>query len=215
MSKIIPVIHTVDFKQVTHNIQLCHANGIDDIFLIDHRVTDTSIEDIKNYIDWTRTNIPDMRIGVNFLQLDTIEALEKSKEFNIDYIWADRSYIENKTLDVAEKAYYAHKGIQLYFGCVAFKYQRPIKNLEWTCRTACEYMDVITTSGSKTGVPPSIEKIKKMRAYIGNKPLAIASGITPENKSLFIDYVDYFLVASSIIDKNEMIIESRLKELIK
>ena len=214
MSKIIPVIHTVDFKQVTHNIQLCHANGIDDIFLIDHRVTDTSLEDIKSYIDWIRSNIPDMRIGANFLQLDTIEALDKSKEFGIDYIWADRSYIDNKTLNIAEKAY-ANKGKQLYFGCVAFKYQRPVKNLKWTCQKACELMDVITTSGTKTGVPPTLAKIKEMKAYIGDKSLAIASGITPENKEIFTEYVDYFLVASSIIDKNEMIIESKLKQLIK
>ena len=76
-------------------------------------------------------------------------------------------------------------------------------------------MDVITTSGSGTGKSPSLEKIQLMRSYIGDTPLAIASGITPENKSMFTDLVDYLLVASSITDKDEKIEEYKLKLLLK
>jgi predicted TIM-barrel enzyme len=76
-------------------------------------------------------------------------------------------------------------------------------------------MDVVVTSGDGTSYAPDIEKIKTIKSFIGDKPLAIASGITPENKSMYEEYVDYFMVASSITDNYENIIETRLKDLIK
>jgi predicted TIM-barrel enzyme len=76
-------------------------------------------------------------------------------------------------------------------------------------------MDVITTSGPGTGKPPTVEKIKEIRSYIGAKPMAIASGINSENKKLFENLVDYYLVASSLIDNSERFVESKLKEILK
>lgn len=222
MAKIIPVIHVVDYDQTMYNVEMCRDNGVSDIFLIDHYISDskTSLLKLERCIRSIKTNIkPEIKIGVNYLQLDTIEAMTEAFRLYVDYIWADRSYIEPKTLDMANKIFdkfnHTEKHTSLYFGCVAFKYQRPVKNLEWTCKTACDYMDVITTSGDGTGKPPSLEKIKSMRNYIGDKPLAIASGITPENKNIFNDLVEYMLVASSITDKSERLIESRLKAILK
>jgi predicted TIM-barrel enzyme len=59
-------------------------------------------------------------------------------------------------------------------------------------------MDVITTSGMATGSAPAVEKIRSMREAIGKHPLAIASGMTPENVSQFMPYADAFLVATGI-----------------
>ena len=59
-----------------------------------------------------------------------------------------------------------------------------------------------------------ISKIEKIRSYIGDFPLAIASGVNKENKKLFEPLVDYMLVASSITDHNEMIDEIKLQELL-
>lgn len=75
-------------------------------------------------------------------------------------------------------------------------------------------MDVITTSGPGTGQPASVNKIARIRSYIGDFPLALASGVNKDNKKLFEPYVDYMLVASSITDKGEMINEEKLIELL-
>ena len=48
-------------------------------------------------------------------------------------------------------------------------------------RNAMPYMDVVTTSGPGTGKAAAPEKIRTIRQAIGDKPLAIASGVTPEN----------------------------------
>ena len=213
--KIVPVIHTVDFKQVIYNVNVCVGNGINKIFLIDHHITDDSIVKMTNYIDYIRDMInPSMEIGVNFLQLDTKDAMIKAEDLKLDFLWADKSYISEDTIDQALEILDYQKKVW-YFGCVAFKYQKAEKNLKWVCEKACKLMDVVTTSGSGTGKAPSIDKIKLMRSYIGNKKLAIASGVNSENKKIFDEYADYYLVASSIIDKQERIIESKLKEFFK
>lgn len=59
-------------------------------------------------------------------------------------------------------------------------------------------MDVVTTSGSATGVAAQIQKIKDMRASCGDKAMALASGVTPENAPLYAPLIDAFLVATGI-----------------
>ena len=48
------------------------------------------------------------------------------------------------------------------------------------------------------GHAPDLTKIARFRASIGEAPLALASGITPENAGLFAADVDCFLVATGI-----------------
>lgn len=211
MSELIPVIHTVNHEQVIYNAKLCADNGISKIFLIDHRIDDDSIKKMDEYLNYIRDMIhPKMDIGVNFLQLDTKDAMIKAEEMKFDFLWADKSYIEPNSMEKASEILDYQKRIW-YFGCVAFKYQKQPKDLQWVCERACELMDVITTSGPGTGKPPSLHKIKSMRNFIGKRKLAIASGVDSENKKMFDEYVDYYLVASSIINDKERIIESKLK----
>lgn len=63
---------------------------------------------------------------------------------------------------------------------------------------AAKFMDVVTTSGSATGVAASVKKISDMREGCGDVAMALASGVTPENASQYIPLVDAFLVATGI-----------------
>lgn len=101
----------------------------------------------------------------------------------------------------------------MFFGGLAFKYQKQPKNLKLACIEATLTTDVATTSGTGTAKPASIDKIKTIREYLGDHPMAIASGVLVDNIESYIGLVDYFLVASSITDENEFIIEKKLKEL--
>ena len=65
-------------------------------------------------------------------------------------------------------------------------------------RRAKPWMDVITSSGPGTGYAASVEKAKALRSGAGAHPLALASGVSPENVDGFLPYVDAFLVASEI-----------------
>ena len=70
--------------------------------------------------------------------------------------------------------------------------------------TAVPYLDVITTSGTATGQAASLSKIRQIRAAIGDHPLAIASGLTPENITSYLPYANCFLVATGISRSFEM-----------
>jgi predicted TIM-barrel enzyme len=216
MSKIIPVIHTLNLKQVQYNIDICANNGIEDVFIISHeyRNPDDVIYHFRTYSDWIRNKYPDLKLGVNFLQLSTYDAVQEANNMKFDYVWADKSYLTEKiTLSIAENIFNNKKEIK-YFGTVAFKYQDKEEDLRWSCEKAINLMDVIVTSGEATGKSPNINKIKNIREYIGNKTFAIASGTNDENISLYKDYVDIFMVASSITDEYESISEFRLKKLL-
>ena len=58
-------------------------------------------------------------------------------------------------------------------------------------------MDVVTTSGVATGKEAKISKIQLFRSSIGDKPLALASGITVDNAKNYSE-VDCFMVATGI-----------------
>jgi uncharacterized protein len=58
-------------------------------------------------------------------------------------------------------------------------------------------MDVITTSGVATGQEADLGKLKTFRVAIGERPLAVASGLSPENAKDYAD-VDCFMIATGI-----------------
>ena len=58
-------------------------------------------------------------------------------------------------------------------------------------------MEVVTTSGIATGQSADLGKLAQVRAALADRPIALASGITPDNAG---DYamVDCFMVATGI-----------------
>src|SRR3989344_110019 len=149
-----------------------------------------------------RQEFPDFWIGVNCLDLHVAFVFEHLSQ-GVSGVWTDNSGISElmEVQDVAkmvkeEREYSRWKG--LYFGGVVFKYQRPVKDVALAARIAKNYMDVVTTSGSATGVAAKIEQIKLMKEAIGDHPLAIASGLTPENVRDY-EMADAYLVASSLL----------------
>ena len=217
--KIIPVIHTIDLTQVKYNLDLCKNNGVDFVFLINHGFGPKCVDTLINYHNFAKENY-DIKIGLNFLQLDTPEAMAivNSMETKPDALWVDKSYITPNDLSKADLIKELNDKSIKYFGAVAFKYQKqPTKDeLQLVCETATNYMDVITTSGAATGVAADLEKIRTIKSYISNHEMAIASGVDYKNKDMYSDFVDYLLVASSITNpQTEMIIESKLKEILK
>src|SRR5438477_29238 len=65
-------------------------------------------------------------------------------------------------------------------------------------RAAAASMDVVTTSGPGTGQAAAPDKLRRMKEALGVTPLAIASGVTPENVGGYLPWVDCFLVATGI-----------------
>lgn len=212
------VIHVESGTQALRNTEIAKEAGADGAFLINHDIPFTKLLEIYGKV---RQQHPDWWIGINCLDLSPLQIIE-SVPVDTSGIWVDDAGLDEETDDVAlvARSNWARRQQRndwpgLYFGGVAFKYQKHVSDLARIAWHAMEYMDVITTSGEKTGSPPDIEKIRVMRSAIGKFPLAIASGITPENISQYLDMADCFLVATGVSRTFCELDADRVKELVK
>ena len=205
-TEIIPVIHMVDEEQVFANVDTCIKCGIEKVFLINHNV---EVDELLRSACKVKNIFPDLWVGVNMLGLTTEESLARSP-IGIDGIWCDSSLEPHQGHSYQS---YKRKHNGMFFGGLAFKYQPQPKDLQTACELSKLVTDVATTSGVGTGQSPTTFKIKTIREYLGEHPMAIASGISSENIHLYKDLANYLLVATSITDRNEMIIEEKLMEL--
>ncbi len=197
------VVHVSSMIDSSKNILIAKDSGADGVFLINHG--GSTQRDVEHLIVLMKVALPKFWIGANFLGSSTLEALQYLPR-KADGLWVDNANIEGLIQEGIHGKRYEHlmcsaygkKWDKLYFGGVAFKYQPTPKDIEGEAKSATEYLDVVTTSGEGTGMPPSIKKIETMRNAIGSFPLAVASGMTPENVSAYKDLVDCFLVSTGI-----------------
>lgn len=196
---VLPVIHAETEQQVMRNVERARDAGADGVFIINHTIDWPSLLCIHK----TATKaFPGWWIGVNCLGLSAFDVFRKIPG-SMPGVWTDNALIDvtkepqtqaEQVLSVIEES--GWNG--LYFGGVAFKYQDPVVDTGAAASVAARYIDVVTTSGSGTGIPAHVEKIRAMKEAIGDSPLALASGVTPENVELYMPYCDCFLVASGI-----------------
>lgn len=192
-----PVIHVKDLAQTTHNVEICVEADTYGFFLVNHRIPFKKFLPIINQV---RKNFPYAWIGVNVLDehpLTVIPQLPLIQGFWTD----DPCLIEGQeTQDLASvisKSIKYHLPSALYFGSVAFKYQVQPKDLASMTELACKYIDVITTSGDRTGDAADMKKVEIMYDF-STQPLAIASGIDINNVREYFKYIDWFLVNTHI-----------------
>lgn len=196
--KFYPVIHCISStlggeEHVLRNVDTALLYGADGVFLIGHGMNRSMLCYLYNQV---RTRFPDAWIGLNFLDISSADEIGLYHTVDecsyLDALWTDS--LPNTRLNLQTKA--------KVFGGVAFKYIDPHVSgaaLEKACLHARKVVDIVTTSGNKTGVAPGIGKLREIRAYLGAKiPLAVASGVSVENVLEFLDVADIFLVASSI-----------------
>lgn len=196
---ILPVIHVESASQAIYNAAIAKHSGCDGVFLINHSVSDSTLFEVHQLLT---KEIPGLWTGVN--SLDTCpKDLFCLLPDSILGLWTDSAEIDERTdqqpaADEIQQARACSKWRGLYFGGVAFKYQRTVDDLSGAVRVAARYVDVVTTSGPGTGEAASVEKIRTMKDALGDFPLAIASGLTPQNVRNYLEAADCFLVATGI-----------------
>jgi hypothetical protein len=196
---VLPVVHIASLEQALRNTGVAIHAGADGVFLINHAVDWQELLSIHARV---KQEFPACWAGVNCLDLSPTEVFEVISD-TIDGVWVDNAGVDegrddqplpDKVLDLRRRK--ERNG--LYFGGVAFKYQGHVDDLAAACRLASRYMDVVTTSGPGTGHAAAVEKIETMKRALGDHPLAIASGITPDNIGSYLPHCDCFLVATGI-----------------
>ena len=213
---VLPVIHAEDETQALRNASIAREVGADGVFLINHGPSYRILLQIHERVC---EEFPGWWIGVNCLDLKPEMVFARVNE-KVAGIWVDNAGIEEGRTEQryatkVDEARRASAWPGLYFGGVAFKYQRTVDDLASAARMATRHMDVVTTSGSGTGSAPPREKIRTMKEAIGDFPLAIASGITPENVGDYLDVADCFLVATGISSSFTQLDPARARALVE
>ena len=188
------VIHAFDCEQIKRNASVAFEAGADGIFLIAGKM---DWEELAQSYQALRVDFPDAWIGLNFLDLDPHEAFQEAPA-GVSGLWVDNAETDEILAAQAIQQFREARPELLYFGGVAFKYQRKIADVGRAASAALPFVDLVTTSGEGTGYAPDVAKIAAMKESIGAEPLAIASGITPENVADYLGICDCFLVATGI-----------------
>ena len=206
---VLPVIHVRDAAQAGRNAAVAIEAGAQGVFLINH---DFDLEELVPILREVRTRFPSLWVGANFLGVTGRDAFPvlgrlQAEGIEIDACWADDARIEERMPEDEQAeageiaaARDASGWTGLYFGGTAFKKQRPVapSDHETAARTAAGWMDAVTTSGVATGEAADRAKIAAFRRGCGDAPLALASGVTPENAAGYAADVDAMLVATGI-----------------
>ena len=203
---ILPVIHVLDDARTAANIDHIIDAGLKGCFLINH---DFGIDAFLPVLEAIRGRYPDFWIGVNFLAVTGLKAFPILADLGlrgvrVDAYWADDARIDESAVTQEEADNIAATRTAcgwegLYFGGTAFKKQRPVdpKDYARAAGIAGGFMDVVTTSGIATGHSADLKKLAEFRCALPDRPIALASGITPDNATDY-DMVDCFMVATGI-----------------
>ena len=214
---VLPVVHVATADQAMRNAGVAHEAGAQGVFLINHDSMTMGWRELLKVHEQVTASFPGWWVGVNCLDLGPREVIAHVTSA-VSGVWVDDALIiEDRQQQpgaeevLAERQRRAWSG--LYFGGVAFKYQRQVEDYARAAQLATRYMDVVTTSGPATGQAAEVDKIALMKRALGDHPLAIASGITPENVADFMPHADCFLVATGISRSFEELEPSRVKAL--
>jgi len=196
---ILPVIHVSTLSQALRNTAIARDNGADGVFLINHSI---HVPELLNIHAAVVDAHPDWWVGVNCLGLSAREVFSRVSS-QVSGVWTDNAAIDEDEIEQASAESVLETITKtawpgLYFGGVAFKYQAPVNDLAMAAKIASRYMDVVTTSGPGTGKAAGVGKIRAMKEALGDFPLAIASGITPDNVTDYLPCSDCYLVATGI-----------------
>lgn len=195
--QILPVIHYLAPAIAIDQANLAFEAGADGVFLISHEGRDAELPAVGRAI---KSDYPGKLIGLNFLAAGAESACRSVVEFGLDMVWGDVCGVSSTGLtDMGtrlQEFVRTQPQIKL-FASVAFKYQPLEDNPALAAKHTLDAGFLPTTSGPATGHPPTVEKIAAMSAETGGQ-LAVASGMSVDNVSRYVDYLSHILVATAV-----------------
>lgn len=212
------VIHVTDERQALEQVEIALDAETDGVFLINHAV---GIDELLDVYGSVRQSFgPAAWIGINALGGEPVavarDAISRSFPSMFDGLWTDNAGIDEQRAEqptIYRELRELWNGV--YFGGVAFKYQREVEDLAGAARAAAGHLDVLTTSGSGTGSAPTAQKIETLVDAAPGLPVAIASGITPENVATIARRAHAVLVATGISRDFEHLDPARVRALVE
>jgi len=206
-TKVMAVIHHKVLRTTIENARIAKDAGAAGVALIQMEARDDLLDEPARVLRIRYPYNQNFLIGANRLAAQPHEAVPENARLQLDFTWVDNPGVYSDeiwpTADAITDALsevdlnrQSGEPKHLLFGGVAFKTQRREPDPASAAIRAANMGWVVTTSGSETGIAPSIGKLDTIRRAIGDHPLAVASGVSPHNVAEIAPYVDYILVAT-------------------
>lgn len=212
--KIIPVIHHKTELLSIKNAEICAKNKSYGIFVISMDGDNFGLAALSRRI---KLEFPELKVGINLLGCSALDSVYEGLNYSLDMTWSDfpivtGSYITPEAKLIEEEIKTTR---HLFFNSVDFKYQKAEPNIHQAVLNSQLLGFVPTTSGQATGKAADLSKIKSMKDSLKEYPLAIASGLTPDNVNEYSPYIEYGLVATGISEDFYTFNELKLLEIIQ
>ncbi len=150
----------------------------------------------------------DIPVGVNVLRNDWRSSLSIAHVTEASFIRVnilsgsyitDQGYIEGEAHLLQRLKRYLNSRVKV-FADIDVKHagrivQRPLED-EARDLSERSLADAIIVTGEATGKPPRIEKVKIVKEAVGDKPVIVGSGLTPENIASYLRICDGFIVGT-------------------
>lgn len=197
---IIPVIHYADDIQVMRNAERAAEAGCEAVMLIEMGGRNDPLLRAGAAI---KSRFPGMLVGINHLGAEARDAVRRNISSGMASTWTDEQLTHSSNQSEADaiqiEQALSDDPTHAFFCAIAFKYQQHEPDPICAARRAISLGFIPTTSGPATGQAAAASIIKDLRGAIGPEaPLAIASGVTPENASSFIPLLSRVLVATGV-----------------
>lgn len=217
LPEIWPVIHvkTGDYELALRQAEIAQKNGCKGVFLISMDGVDEILCDFAEKI---KKSLPKFNVGINHLRLSCVDNYVRNRLFDIGFHWSDHGVVYGDEIPL--ETYVLSGRVRVSGGkCfqpIGFKYQKKDADIGLSALNTLKLGFIPTTSGAETGKPAPISKLETIRKsiFIG-APLAIASGVTPENIESYFGYVSHILVSTGISEDFYTFSESKLKDLMQ
>lgn len=145
-----------------------------------------SVEDVVATLQETHKRKPNVVIGVNVLPNEFYQSLPLAQKYGVDFVQLDQvagTYRSGQLdFEYYERVKSQYPEISV-LGGVWPKYYHPIEgsDLETDLRTGIQRAEAIVVTGAGTGKETPLDKINQFREIIGEYPLVVGAGLTPDN----------------------------------
>ena len=207
---IIGMIHlaggiTKKIGRALDEIAVYEGEGLDGIIVENYHGSDLDVENTLKAIRRTGTSLA---IGVNILPNNWGHAFDFSHECGAGFIQVDyvagkytKGSINGELYPLFRKRY-SHIVV---LGGVHPKYYTPVpgSHLEDDLVTGKDRADAIVVTGEGTGIETPLSKIREFRSVLGEHPLIVGAGLTPETVAEQLRIADGAIVGSYFKIDNE------------
>ncbi|MGM0582984.1 MAG: BtpA/SgcQ family protein [Bacteroidota bacterium] len=166
-------------RRALEELALFEEEGIDGAIIENYH---GSVEDVIGTLEETHRR--KLAIGINILPNEFYIALPLAKEYGADFVQLDHVAGIYRSGQLNYENYRKLKQPEtIVLGGVWPKYYEPIKgsDLERDLKEGMERAEAIVVTGAGTGQETPLDKIRKYREIIGDHPLVVGAGLTPDN----------------------------------